>query len=106
MAENLSLTLDQPVGVVDFVLARDDDHDQMSDRWERRYQLDTTVDDAYEDPDEDGFNNLLEFRMRTDPHAPEGYWIIRRSCGCSAMSTSRSWMWFFPTLMVLIRRRA
>ncbi len=106
MADNLPLSLDHPVEVVDFTLARDDDHDQMSDRWERRYQLDTSLDDAYEDPDNDGFNNLLEFRMRTDPHSPEGYWIVTRECGCATPTKPRSWIWTAPLLLGLIRRRA
>ena len=106
MAEALSLTMLRPIEVVDFVLARDDDHDQMADRWERRYGLDTDHDDAYEDPDEDGFNNLMEFRMRTDPHAPEGYWVVSRQCGCAALDAPQTWAWIGPLLFAFSRRRA
>jgi hypothetical protein len=41
----------------------DDDGDGMSNEWEAKYQLDpNNSDDASEDPDDDGFTNLEEFR--------------------------------------------
>jgi hypothetical protein len=65
---------------LDFTLPQDDDHDQMADDWEEEYGLDTGRDDASEDPDGDGYTNLEEYHLGTDPLAawedPSG------PCGC------------------------
>jgi len=45
----------------------DSDCDQMPDWWEKRYNLKVYVDDADEDPDDDDFTNLEEYRNGTDP---------------------------------------
>lgn len=62
----------------DFSLEEDQDHDGMGDRWEAQYGLDTTRDDALEDPDGDGFPNLTEWRLNTDP---TGQYTVGH-CGC------------------------
>ncbi len=105
MASPIQINLSNPVDRFRFILATDNDHDQMSDRWERRYDLDTERDDADEDPDNDGLSNLVEFRMRTDPLAPEGYWEITRTCGCTTHRTDPAFGWVALLLLALIRRR-
>ncbi len=45
----------------------DDDGDGMSDSWEEQYALDPLVDDSAQDPDHDGYTNLQEFQMGSDP---------------------------------------
>ena len=51
----------------DAVLAPDHDQDAMGDDWETAFQLDTTRNDAFGDPDEDGFLNVEEYLLGTDP---------------------------------------
>lgn len=48
----------------------DTDRDGMSDLFEVQYGLDNTRNDANEDADEDGFTNLREFFLRSDPRDP------------------------------------
>ena len=45
----------------------DSDRDRISDRWERRYGLDASRNDARRDPDRDGARNIAEFRNTTNP---------------------------------------
>ncbi|MDP2309998.1 MAG: carboxypeptidase-like regulatory domain-containing protein [Pseudomonadota bacterium] len=52
---------------VDFVLFADDDHDAMGDSWEEDNGLDPHRDDAGEDADGDGYVNVDEWRLGTDP---------------------------------------
>ncbi len=54
---------------VDFTLFGDDDHDAMGDVWEAENGLDPTRDDAGEDPDGDGYVNVDEWLMGSDPTA-------------------------------------
>ena len=46
----------------------DDDNDGMPDSWESQHGLDSLIDDAREDSDGDGNNNLNEYLAGTDPH--------------------------------------
>jgi hypothetical protein len=48
-------------------LARDRDHDGMSDRWEHQHHLRIGVNDAKGDPDHDGLRNRAEFRTDHNP---------------------------------------
>ncbi len=69
----------------DFTLPQDDDHDQMGDGWEREFGLDTSRDDSYEDPDGDGYTNLEEYHLGTDPLA---VYEEPGRCGCRGGSGS------------------
>lgn len=52
---------------VDFVLFQDGDHDAMGDAWEDENGLDPERDDAGEDPDGDGYVNVEEWVLGSDP---------------------------------------
>ena len=107
MAERLTTSLDNPVVSMHFTLPRDGDHDAMGDRWERRHGLDLSRDDGAEDPDNDGLTNLVEFRLRTNPNAPEGEWIVEQNCGCAVGGTRRDgWMLLGLAALVGLRRRS
>ena len=45
----------------------DDDNDGMPDTWKSQHDLDPLIDDASEDSDGDGNNNLNEYLAGTDP---------------------------------------
>lgn len=45
----------------------DTDGDGMTDEYEKKYSLDSTVDDRDKDNDNDGFSNYEEFLAKTDP---------------------------------------
>lgn len=62
-----TLTAGQARTGVDFMLFADDDQDKMGDRWEADNGLDPHRDDSAEDPDEDGYSNLEEWVLGTDP---------------------------------------
>ena len=55
----------------------DDDNDGMPDDWEIENGLDPLVDDAEGDPDDDGDNNLKEYRQNTDPLDHEQPQLLR-----------------------------
>ena len=47
----------------------DTDNDGMPDDWEIEKNLDPTINDAGENPDEDGFSNLKQQLAGTNPHS-------------------------------------
>jgi hypothetical protein len=61
---------------------QDTDHDAMPDGWEVNNGLDPSKNDAPADADGDGFSNLREYHLGTDPsdpssHPPKGLpWIL------------------------------
>lgn len=105
MADSLTIGSEHPSPTVNLTMPTDNDHDAMGDRWERRFGLDTAIDDALEDPDQDGLNNLTEYRLRTHPFEAEGYWVIERQCGCSASPSPPSFASVVLLLLAFIRRR-
>lgn len=50
---------------------QDQDDDGMPDDWEKRCDLDTTRNDAKEDPDKDGLINIRELDLGTSPCHPD-----------------------------------
>jgi len=46
----------------------DSDNDDMPDGWEELYGLDTGIDDAEDDFDDDSYNNLCEYLHGSDPN--------------------------------------
>ena len=61
------------------LLPPDGDTDRMGDDWEAMHGLDLTIDDSDLDPDGDGFTNLVEYRLGTDPNAL----FDRGGCSCA-----------------------
>jgi hypothetical protein len=47
--------------------SRDRDHDKLPDKWEKKFHLSTHKKSGKGDPDKDRFNNLAEFRSKTNP---------------------------------------
>jgi len=86
---------------VDFELPYDGDHDGMADAWEAEVGLDTTRDDSAEDPDGDGYDNLAEYLLGTDPNSE-----AETGCrsGCSATGASGSAVWLLAGLLGWRRR--
>lgn len=85
-ADSIELSVGERLDDLDFVMPLDDDHDGMSDAWEEEYGLDSSRDDSYEDPDGDGYSNLEEYYLGTDPLAV--YEEPRGPCGCRRSSGS------------------
>ena len=88
VAEGLSQTFeltdgDEALGV-NMEVPVDSDHDGMSDLWEEEFGLSVGLDDGDLDLDEDGFSNLEEYLLGTDP----AYSVVdSTSCGgCSSSS--------------------
>jgi hypothetical protein len=59
----------------------DSDCDGMPDYWEEQYDLDLLADDSREDPDNDNYNNLEEYKNGTNPTVAD---IVK----------SHFWTWF------------
>lgn len=56
--------------ILNVIVDNDKDEDQMPDDWEDQYpSLDTSSDDAFSDPDTDGFVNIDEYRLGTNPES-------------------------------------
>lgn len=104
--ESIVLFEGDPPFIARFDLPRDDDYDLLSDKWERRYDLDTTRDDSTEDPDKDGLSNLDEYRRGLDPRTADGVWVTVHQCGCAASRAPvGAWVYAVLTLIGISRRR-
>ena len=68
---------------IELVLVQDNDHDGMGDAWERAWGLDPGRDDGAEDPDGDGFSNLEEYLLGTDPSGGDK-WLPAERAGAEA----------------------
>ncbi len=86
---------------VDFTLFVDDDHDAMGDAWERENGLDPNRDDAGEDPDGDGYLNVEEWALGTDP---TGGALAGDGCGSGCGSGASALLLVLP--LVGRRRRS
>lgn len=101
-SEALDLAGGEHVAGLDFAMPRDDDHDGMSDRWELSWGLDDTRDDSAEDPDGDGYTNLEEYLLGTDPLSADAG---GGGCGCSRSAGSGAAVFLLPLLGLWRRRR-
>ncbi len=73
--DDLEITADySPTGIVD-------DGDGMPDAWEELYGLDTNINDADLDPDNDGFSNYEEYVCGTVPTNAASYWQLGLGAG-------------------------
>ena len=96
----ISAETGETVDHLDFHLPTDNDHDDMGDLWEADHGLDPHRNDADEDADGDGFTNLEEWRMGTDPN---GGGALDSSCNCRDGGA-----WLLPLVGIsgLLRRRS
>lgn len=70
----------------DVILGPDNDQDNMDDVWEVENGLDPLFADGEDDNDGDGYSNLDEFRLGTDPM--DAGVDPKKSCGCSGDQSS------------------
>jgi hypothetical protein len=102
-AESVGLATGQRLEGIDFTLPTDDDHDGMGDGWEAEHDLDPTRDDSAEDPDGDGYTNLDEYLLGTDPQVA---WRDEQPpCGCAAGGGRGAALWALAGLVPIWRRR-
>jgi hypothetical protein len=85
------------IHVWDPPLAVDADHDRMGDSWEAAYGLNTGLDDGEEDLDGDGFSNLEEYLLGTNPSTKPG-----AGCGCASASRAPVAVWLSGLLLVVV----
>lgn len=105
-ATQLQLGAGQAFAGADFHLAADDDHDAMGDAWEQEHGLDSARDDAAEDLDDDGFSNLDEYLLGTDPNGATGGIGGCKGCATAGAGSAPSAFWAGIGLAVLRRRAA
>jgi hypothetical protein len=104
-ASSIHLALGDRLAGMDFVLPSDNDHDSMGDGWERENGLDPTRDDSAEDPDADGYSNLQEYILGTDPTTDE-HQTVPGCSGCSgSQANNGAFVLFLPFLSFRRRQR-
>lgn len=64
--------------------ASDTDHDGLPDAWEATYGTNPTVADATADPDNDGRDNLTEYRLGGHPNRPDAHSALAGDPGIEA----------------------
>jgi hypothetical protein len=83
---------------LEIMMPVDSDLDGMGDGWEDLWELDSSRNDASEDPDEDGYLNLTEYLLDTNPQG--------KGVGCvGARPRSLSHLGMILTLIPLLCRR-
>jgi hypothetical protein len=98
-ATKITLAEGETLSDVEIVAPRDDDQDQMGDSWEGDNGLDSSRDDAAEDPDGDGITNYDEWLLGTDPTGGSATDDGCRGCGKASLAVA-----LLP--LALLRRRA
>jgi len=68
-------------GEKSFIPSKDSDQDGLPDEWELAFGLNHLLDDAKNDPDDDGANNTHEYLAGTIPNNPESYLQLRFAIG-------------------------
>jgi len=79
------------VEVVEVVQTDDMDENGLTDAWERRYFLQVGGVDPSADPDGDGYTNLEECRLRSDPNDPHTPFFMSDIAPASEVEMSISW---------------
>lgn len=67
LAGSMTVSAEDRVEGLDFVMPTDGDQDGMGDTWESAHGLDPSRDDGAEDADGDGYTNLEEYLLGTSP---------------------------------------
>ncbi len=102
LADTIGLRAGETYEGLDFELPVDSDVDGMADAWEREYGLDVGRDDSQEDPDGDGFVNIDEYYLGTDPTADTSG---ERGCGGGGCGAGGQSLLLLPLAGLLRRRR-
>ena len=88
-----------------FELPVDGERDGMADAWEDEYGLDVGRDDSQEDPDEDGYINIDEYLLGTDPLDASDNGGIGSGCSREGKGCGGGSAWILVGLLGVRRRR-
>jgi len=80
------------------IISPDADGDGLPDSWEKKYGLNPTdPSDALLDPDRDGYTNLEEFYLNSDPNEPD-----RPITSARTETSGEKGLWSGPVWMIII----